>query len=163
MGAASHTLTVWRVDWVCAFLKSREGEGVGCAYPMHFFYYSKFFHQVSPCTSPGEVGGRGHRGKGFCTSEAPSIGKGTIRRRDSVVYVTCCWVGSHSWRPYEWGMSTISCPQQPCSVPIDSRLWLFLMEPFHFIFGLPLLLLPSISPSVIVFTIEPCFLMMCLK
>lgn len=43
-----------------------------------------------------------------------------------IVYVTYQWVGSNSWWPSEWVMSAMSCPQQPCSVPVESCLWLFL-------------------------------------
>lgn len=44
-------------------------------------------------------------------------------------------------------MSTVSCPHQPCSAPVAS-----LREPVHLRFALPLSPLPSISPSIIVFS-----------
>lgn len=40
--------------------------------------------------------------------------------------VLCCWVSSDSWQTYSWVVSTVSCPQQPCSAPVDSFPWLLL-------------------------------------
>lgn len=44
----------------------------------------------------------------------------------------CCWVGSDFWQLYEWMMSTMLCPQEPCSASGDSCLWLFYgVDPPH--------------------------------
>ena len=45
------------------------------------------------------------------------------------VCVTCHRVSSDSRGPYEWVMSTVSCPQQPCSVPVHLGIWLLLWSP----------------------------------
>lgn len=68
-----------------------------------------------------------------------------------------CWVDSATIC-----MPTVSCPQQPRSAPIDSCLWLLLWSQSisYLVF---LFLLPSIFPTMIVFSKEPCLFMMCPK
>ena len=65
------------------------------------------------------------------------------RRAENFV-VTCSQVGSDLWHPYEWVRSTMPCPQQPCSAPVDSCLWLPLW---------------SQSMSYLVFLISCCLLL----
>lgn len=50
------------------------------------------------------------------------------------------WISFDSWRPYEWVISTISCSQQPSSVPVIHVCGFFYgVNPS--VFGLPLFLL----------------------
>lgn len=42
------------------------------------------------------------------------------------VYVTCHWMGSDSSWIYEWGISIMSYPQQPCLDHVNSWIWLLL-------------------------------------
>ena len=42
------------------------------------------------------------------------------------VYVTCHWMGSDSSWIYQWRISIMSYPQQPCSYHVDSWIWLLL-------------------------------------
>lgn len=45
------------------------------------------------------------------------------------------FIGSNSWRPYEWMTSIMPCPQQPCSTPVDSCLCILYRasaSPMHF-------------------------------
>lgn len=70
-------------------------------------------------------------------------------------------VGSYSWWLCEWVMCTVSC-LQPCSAPVDSCMASF-MQSIHLMFALPLCLLSSILPCIIVISKEPCLLITHLK
>lgn len=66
----------------------------------------------------------------------------------------CHWVSSDPWKPDEGVMATLSCLQQPLS---SCRLTpAALMESVHLIRGLSRCLLPSILPSITVFSKELC-------
>ena len=80
----------------------------------------------------------------------------------TAVCVTCCWVGSTLWQPYEWVMSTMSCPQQPCSAAVMHAHGFYGVSPshtwsssfptdFHFF------------PALLFFSKEPFLPMMCWK
>lgn len=74
--------------------------------------------------------------------------------------VTRSWVGSNCWWPWERVMSTLSCPNSPAQL-LQTRTCGFLYEVIHLLFNFLLFLLPSIFPSIIVFSKEPCLLTMC--
>ena len=62
-------------------------------------------------------------------------------------YFTWQWVGSNFQSPYKWVMSTMPHPQQPCSAPGESCMWLLSCnQSILCLVGLPLFLLSSISP-----------------
>ena len=94
--------------------------------------------------------------KGFCQMQLWTL---PLRRFRILCYVllriTCCWVGSKSWQPYEWMMCTMSALLSSCRLMPFLLLW---SQP-SLIFGLPFFLLPSVFPSIIVFPKEPCLLM----
>lgn len=76
--------------------------------------------------------------------------------------VICHWVSADSWQLDEWVTSTISCPQQPGSAPAHAHPWLLLWRPSTSSL-VTSLLLPSVSPSIVIVYKEPCPLRMCLK
>ena len=68
-------------------------------------------------------------------------------RCNFLLCVTCHWGSCESWQPCEGVTSTVSHPQEPCSAPVISSLWLLLWsDPSHifFLFSYCLLFFPAL-------------------
>lgn len=131
-------------------------------------------------TGPGvlsnswRVGGQGGSplggsGQGLLTNHRGlSIFQPLVQPYQSILATYQSWfcvlpavVGFYAWWLCEWVMCTVSC-LQPCSAPVDSCMASF-MESIHLMFALPLFLLPSILPCIIIISKELCLLIIHLK